>query len=108
MGTKLKRYDKPDTEWSDPGSTLGIPDRWTVRYLNGLWLTAGHNVRKGPSYTEFVVPENKSPWKVYALAPHKHLPDGHWEMTLAASGTAKSVALAKHAAEAAALALEIP
>jgi hypothetical protein len=104
---QLKRYEDPDSDWSDPGSTFGIADRWTTRRLNGLWLTAGHNARNGPHYTDFVVPESKSPWKVYALAPHQSVLE-QWTMTLVASGTALSVALARHAAEDAARALEIP
>lgn len=98
----FRRYDNPDSEWSDPGSTFGIADRWTTRYLGGLWITAGHNARKGPRYTEFVVPESSSPWKVYALAPHPQV-RGLWRMEIVASGNAASVALAKEAAERAAL-----
>ena len=96
---EFKRYDSPDSAWSDPGSTLGIADRWTVRNLCGLYLTAGHNGRRGPNYLKFTVPENRSPWKVYALAPHPATGVDQWVMTIVASGTAESVALAKEAAE---------
>lgn len=96
-----KRFDDPDSMWSDPGSTFGIRDRWTTRHLCGLWLTAGHNGRERPDYTKFTVPESESPWKVYAQTPHPVVKD-HWQMTLVTSGTASSVALAKEAAERAA------
>jgi hypothetical protein len=95
--------DAADSAWSDPGSTKGIADRWTHRHVRGLYLTAGHNARKGPDYTTFTVPENQSPWKVYALGPHPTVPN-YWHLALVASGTAESVALAKQAAERAALA----
>lgn len=106
MGETLKRYDKPDSEWSDPGSTFGIADRWTTRHLCGLWLTAGDNRRKNA--LTFIAPLTAQPWHVYALGPHKHLPEGHWTMVEIASGTAGSVALAKQAAEEAARTVEIP
>lgn len=95
--------DQADTAWSDPGSTRGIPDRWTHRHLGGLYLTAGNNNRKGPDYLTFTIPEDSSPWKVYATGPHPHAPTAR-QLVLVASGEAESVELAKRAAEAAAVA----
>ena len=48
------RADDPDlnTDWTDPGSTMGIPDRFQIRALGGLHLTAGHNHRRPPDFTE--------------------------------------------------------
>jgi hypothetical protein len=101
MSKTFKRYDTPDSDWSDPGSTLGIADRWTARNLCGLHLTAGHNARKPPDYKQFVVPESKQPWHVYALAPHPVVAE-HWSMTEVAGGVADGVDAAKEAAERAA------
>lgn len=87
-----------DTEWSDPGSTFGIADRWQFRELDGLHLTIGNNHRK-PGGREFVVPAERTPWKVYGFAPNDKA-TGQLDLALIASGEARSSAAARDAAEA--------
>jgi hypothetical protein len=89
----------PDTAWSDPGTTKGLPDRWQHRKLDGLHLTIGNNARKPPHYVELVVPDDQTPWKVYAWVPNERAP-GQLDLHLVASGTATSPQAARDAAEA--------
>jgi hypothetical protein len=101
-----RRDDVQDTDWSDPGSTKGIPDRWQWRSLGGLHLTVGNNARRAPDYIEFFHPESRTPWKVYAWTPNEHA-RGQLDLMLVASGTAGSSAEARDACERAALAWEV-
>lgn len=100
----IRRGDRPDSDWSDPGSTFGIPDRWQWRNLRGLHLTVGNNNRKKGG-VEFIVPESASPWKVYAFKSNDRAL-GQLDLALVASGTAPSLDAARDAAERAALAWE--
>lgn len=86
-----------DTAWSDPGSTFGIPDRWQFRELAGLHLTVGSNHRT-PGGRAFVVPFERTPWKVYGFAPNDVAP-GQLDLALIASGEAGSLEAARSAAE---------
>lgn len=51
---------QPDSEWSDPGTTSGTPDRYQARWLAGCHLSAGNNWR-GPNGRHL---RHDAPWSV--------------------------------------------
>ena len=55
------------------GLDVRLPDRWQFRELGGLHLTVGNNHRSSGGI-EFVVPESRTPWKVYGFAPNENAP----------------------------------
>lgn len=89
---------RPDSDWSEPGETQGVRERYQDRHIGGLTLCAGNNWMEAG---RFIVPEAKTPWSVLAdiTNPHAH---GAMMLKLVAFGTATSQAAARDAAEAAA------
>ena len=93
------REHEPDSEWSDPGVSLGMADRYQSRTIAGLFLTAGDNRRK-TGLAVHITPATATPWHVYEQRPHPE----HWHMTTVelAAGVAKAQDAARAAAEQAA------
>lgn len=90
-----------DHEWSDPGSTFGIPDRWQIRTVTlDVRVTAGDNRRK--SRTEFQRPATETPWHVFERQPDPQTNGTSTKLVEVASGIETSQEAARDAADRAA------
>jgi hypothetical protein len=90
-------------EWSEPGSTAGIPDRYQMRLVTtDMWITAGDN-RRNPN-GGYQRPSTHTPWHLYETQPDPRTNGTSTHVVTIAEGVATSQELAREAAEKAAAA----